>query len=161
MPKIDDIDLPVVSLSDHDADLIAAKLADKTMPIEAMIEVAIYIKREREKANALEVIEKVMRGRIEKAYADLKPEQRETRRAEVGMVTYTDAGEKIVARDRDFIIENLTDEQIRITYQPDLKALATILKKDHLERLTKKEATKSRITLRDIPASDDYSELDY
>lgn len=161
MPKFGDIELPTVTLSDHDCDKIAGQLSSKNMPIEAMLEIAIYCKREREKADALTVIEQVMRGRIEAIYADLPEDQRVTRRVQVGMVTYTAPGEKRELIDRDAAIEQLTPEQIRITYKPDLKALETILKKDQLERITKVVPTSARITVRDNSAGNAYDELDF
>lgn len=161
MPKFGDIDLPTVTVSDHDCDKIAGQLANKNMPIEAMLEIAIYCKREREKGEALKVIEDVMRGRIEAIYSGLPEDQRTTRRTQVGMVTYTAAGEKRELIDRDAAIEQLTPEQIRITYKPDLKALETILKKDALERITKVVPTPARITVRDNPAGTAYDEIDF
>lgn len=118
MPSINDIELPFVTLSNHDPEQVAHILENMKMPLEAMIEVAIYIKRQREKANALEVIEKTMRDRINEVYETMPPENRETRRTEVGMVTYTAPGTVVKLIDRDKSVEMMTDEQLRITYKP-------------------------------------------
>jgi len=160
MPKIGDIDLPTVTVSDHDCDKIAGQLATKNMPIEAMLEAVIYLKREREKADALAVIEEVLRGRLSSIYANIPEDQRTTRRTKVGMVTYTAPGKKRELIDRDKAIELLTPEQIRITYKPDLKALETILKKADLDRLTKEVDVPSRITIRDTSGTE-FEELDF
>lgn len=163
MPSINGISLPTVEVKvgNMDCDQIAAKLADEKMPMEAMIEIAIFLKREREKAEAIKVIEDVMRGRIDKLYEKLPKDSRETRRTEVGMITYTEEGEKIELRDRDFTVENLTQEQLRITYKPDLKALETILKPKDFERHIKRSKKPASTTLRDIKGSSDYQELDF
>lgn len=161
MPKFGHIDLPVVTLGGGDPDAIAAKLTTSNMPVEAMVEVLIYCKREREKADALSVIEDVLRGRILAAYETMPPEKRETTRTEVGMVTYTAAGETVSIVDRDTVVESLTQEQLRITYKPDMAALKTILKPDAYERLIKRTPKKASITVRDNPGASGYTEIDF
>jgi len=160
MPKIGNITLPTVTLSGQDPADVAALLKDKNMPLEAMVEVAIYCKREREKAEALAPIEDLMRARLKKAYAAMPPEKRVTTRTEVGMLTYTAEAETITLKDRDKTVEMLTDEQIRITYKPDLKALKTIMKPAEFNRHVTRGKSDPKITLRDNRASDEYSELD-
>jgi len=160
MPSFDDIDLPTVEIH-GDPDKVSAKLSDMNMPVEAMIELAIYAKREAAKAEALLEIEKVMRGRINAYYDKLPAEERDTRRAEVGMITYTEAGEKVELKDRDWTVAHLTEEQLRITYKPDLKNMETILKPAEFERHVKRTKTNPKLTLRETPGNKDYHEIDF
>lgn len=161
MPSFNKIELPVVTLSNHDCDKISAQLAGMPMPLEAMIELVIYIKRQREKVDALAIIEDVMRGKIKDLYAKLPEADRKTVRTEVGMVTMSAPGEKVELKDRDTTVESLTTEQLRITYKPDLKALETILKKDAFERLITRTPTKGVMAVKDIPASEVFHEIDF
>lgn len=162
MPKINELDLPTVSISMGDNALTSLKVAleKEPMPVEAMIEVAIYLKREKAKVDALSALEEVMRARIDKFYSNLPEASRETRRTEVGMITYSGPGEKVELKDRDFTVQGLTAEQLRITYKPDLKAMQTILKPAEFERHVKRVKTKASTTLRDTN-SGEYSELDF
>ena len=160
MPKIGNITLPSVTVTGQDPQEVADLLKEKNMPLEAMVEVAIYCKREREKAEALSVIEDLMRARLKKAYADMKPEKRVTTRAEVGMLTYTAEGETIALKDRDKTVEMLTEEQLRITYKPDLKALETILKAADFNRHVTRGKSAPKITLRDTKDNNEYHEID-
>lgn len=161
MPKINNIDLPTVTVSGADPDALSSKLATEKMPVEAMVETIVYLIREREKADALKVAEDVLRGRIMAHYAALPESLRGSVRTEVGLVTYADGGETVKAKDRDLIVESLTAEQLRISYIPDLKALETILKKDAFDRLVTRSPSAARITIRPNRGSTDYSELDY
>jgi hypothetical protein len=125
MPKINKLELPTVTLdmTGDEIEALSAKLATEPMSPEGMIETAIYLRRQIEKAEDLNEAVKVLAGRLKAFYGSLKPEQRDTRRVKVGMATYTEAGEKIELKDRDFTVENLTAEQLRITYKPDLKSM--------------------------------------
>lgn len=161
-PKINDLKLPTVNVSAPlDLEDLAAKLATEPMSPEGLIETAIYLKRQKEKADALDDCIKVLTGRVKAFYDKLPPEKRETRRVKVGMATYTDAGEKVDIIDRDTTMETLTDEQIRITCTPNVKLMETILKAGDFERLTKKVPTPSRVTIRDNRASEEFEELDF
>jgi len=168
MPKkpkhlmLNDLPLPIVTMeAPLDIDALSAKLASANMSPEAMIETAIYLRRQIEKAGALEECVKVLTGRIKAFYASLPADKRETRRVKVGMATYTEPGEKIELIDRDKTVEMLTEEQLRITYKPDVRAMETILKPADFNRLTKKVPTADRVTIRDNRASDVYDELDF
>jgi len=162
MPSFDNIPLPEVNLSSSmDVDALAAKLAAHPMSPEAMIELLIYLKREREKANALTEIEEVLRGRLKAIYEKMPKGKRETRRTDVGYATYSDPKESVSLKDRDWTVENLSWEQLRITYKPDLKALQTILKPDEFERHVTRDAGKSTLTIKDQPKSSDFHELDF
>lgn len=162
MPSINGLELPTVKVDTPvDIDKLTAKLAGMPLPVEAMIELVIYLKREQDKAAVLAEVETVVRGRIAAAYEKLPAADRDTRRTEVGLVTYTEAGEKVELKDRDFTVENLTTDQIRITYKPDIKALETILKPDEFNRHVKRSPTSAKITLRETKGSKDYHELDF
>jgi hypothetical protein len=163
MPKINKLELPTVTLdmTGDEIEALSAKLATEPMSPEGMIETAIYLRRQIEKAEDLNEAVKVLAGRLKEFYGSLNPEQRDTRRVKVGMATYTEAGEKIELKDRDFTVENLTAEQLRITYKPDLKSMETILKPDEFERHTKRTPTPAKVTIRDNRASSDFEELDF
>jgi len=163
MPSLNGIPLPRIVIEQDgafDCDQIAAKLADAKLPVEAMLEALIYFKRERERVEALAPIEQVLRGRIDAHYEKLSEDHRETLRTEVGMATYLDGPDKIELKDRDFTVENLTAEQLRISYKPDLKALQTILKPEEFERHVTRSKGKPRLTIR-ATKSDEYTELDF
>lgn len=162
MPSFDNLPLPEVNLSaPMDIDALAAKLADHPMAPEAMIELIVYFKREREKAAALSEIEEVLRGRLAAIYEKTPVEKRETRRTEVGYATYSNPKETVSLKDRDWTVENLTEEQLRITYKPDLKAMETILKPDEFERHVTRKSGKSTLTVRDQSGSDEFYEIDF
>lgn len=163
MPKINKLELPSVSvtMTPEQIEDLAAKLSTENMSPEGMIETVIYLRRQIEKAKALEDCAKVLSGRLGKFYEGLPAAQRETRRVDVGMATYTDAGTKTEIIDRDTVVENLTDEQLRITYKPDIKAMETILKEKDFERLTKQVPTPAKVTIRDNRASQEFNELDF
>lgn len=163
MPKINKLELPQVSVSmtPDEIDDLAGKLSTEVMSMEGMIETAIYLQRQIELAKALDTCVSVLKGRIKSTYEKLPEDQRDTRRVRVGMATFTDASEKRDIIDRDKVVETLTDEQLRITYKPDIKAMETILKPGDLERLTKMVPVASKISIRDNRASEDYDELDF
>ena len=129
--------------------LICDKLTRIKPPVEAMIEMVIYLNRQKDKLAALSDMDKKLREMIKAHYDTIKPDERETIRSGAGMATYSRPGETTTIADRDAAVEALTDEQIRISYKPDVKALKTILKKAEFDRLTKTTPTPSRITIKD------------
>lgn len=162
MPSFDNIPLPEVNLSSPmDLDKLAAKFAAHPMSPEAMLELVVYLKREREKADALQDIENVLRGRLKARYDTLPAEKRETLRTEVAIATYSEGHSRDKLRDRDWTVEHLTEEQLRITYSPDLKAMKTILKADEYARHVVSEESSPIMTIRETRASKDFQELDF
>lgn len=148
-------------MADEAIAVLAAKLAEMPMSPEAMLELVIYCQREQRKVEALNQIADEMRKRIAKVFQDLPEGKRESRKSGVGSVSFTEPGEKIELLDRDNTVAMLTDEQLRITYKPDLKAMETILKKDEFERHIKRSSTNPKITIREDKKSDDWDELDF
>lgn len=161
-PSVNGLQLPVVTVSNLEVepDSLSAVLADLNMSVEAMIETSIYLKREIEKVTVFDEARKVLAGRIKQAMDNLPEDKRETRRTDVGMATYSEPGESVSLRDRDWTVEHMTDEQLRITYKPDLKAMETILKPEEFNRHVVRKPTPSKVSIRDTNGTD-YTELDF
>ena len=163
MPRLRDVSLPSVllSMSDEDIKDYAKKLEEAKLSPESMVEAIVYLKREREKADALKAMEDVLRARLKAYYDKRKADERESVRSEVGFATYSKPSEKVSLKDRDATVASLTDEQLRISYVPDLKALQTILKPDHFERLVKRETREPVLTVKENKGAEGYEELDF
>jgi len=147
MKEYNGIPLPVVSVEIDDD--LASCVKRAKMPVEGAIELVIYLQREKAKCDVLNEAIAEARAKVNAVYDSTKEDERETIRAGAGMATYSKPGEKVQLKDRDATVEALSNEQIRITYQPDIKALKTILKKDEYDRLTETVATPSRIAIKD------------
>lgn len=162
MPRLRNAELPRVSVSmTEDEITVSAKhLQDAKMPAEAMVEALVYLKREREKADALLALEAVLRERLKSYYEGRNPSARETVRTKVGIASYSNPSDKVRPVDRDTVFESLTDEQRRISYVPDMKVLQTILKSDAFERLVTREKGKPTLTIKDSNSGVDYDEIE-
>lgn len=162
MPEYNGMLLPEVKITLSDGEIAQQekKLDMMPMPLEAMIELSIYLKREMAKVDALKGMQAVLKGRIENAYQDRAVKDRVTCRTKVGMSTYSEGGEKLELIDRDTTVDNLTTEQLRISYKPDLKSLETILRPDEFERHVRRVPKDPVVTIRENK-SNDYEEIDF
>ena len=159
MPKIEDVELPVVT-SNIDLNQLKNDLKALTSTPEGMIEAAIWIKRQADIAEDLSECVDILKQKLMEFYQGQDADKRDTRRTKVGIAPYTDKGSKYVIIDRDTTVEQLTDEQLRISYVPNVKNLETILKPEMFERLTKTVDTPARVSLKDL-TNDNYEELDF
>ena len=159
--RLKDIQLPTVTVEGDCESVAKALTRVKGLTPEAMVEVMIYIKREKAKASELYQIEEAMKAQLAAYYDKTKKDKRESIRAsDVGMCSYSPPGEKVTIKDRDKAVEALTAEQIRISYIPDVKHLETILKKADFDRLVNREDTAYKLSIRDSKG-DKYEELEF
>jgi hypothetical protein len=157
MPKLNGINLPTVTVEIPE-EVVSAVKREKFSP-EAMVELAIYLKRQKAHADALNDLEAAVKAKIEEYYDGLAENKRDTVRTEAGMVTYAAPKETIKLRDRDATVEALSAEQLRASYKPDIKALEIMLKPDEFERhVTRETAKKGTITIRDSKGA--FEEID-
>ena len=148
VPSLNGITLPVVTVTEYEEAATAIRRG-KFSP-EQLVELAIYLKRIRDKVSVLDNIQAAVKEKIEAYYDKLAPDAREGIRTEAGMTTYAAPKETVSIRDRDETMESLTTEQIRASYKPDVVALKIILKPDAFERLVKRStAKKGIISIRD------------
>lgn len=152
MPNYKGVALPEVTVSNAPENLTQLLVEQNPGP-EATMELIFYLERlKKDVAAALDGTITDLKGRMSDFYKATKEDKRDRTETKAGMVTYTPPGEQVTIKDRDECVENLTDEQIRISYDPSakaVKALETILKKDHFERLITRKPTGMKLTYRD------------
>lgn len=154
MPKFRDAQLPVVSIKGDPEPVIKALDRGKVPP-ETLADLAVYIARQKKRVEVLDDLDKAIRAAILAYYEKLQPEARDTVKSDAGMITYTAAGEKRELLDRDEAVKELTVDQIRASYNPDMKALETILPRKVFERLTRVKRTEAKISVRDTGGEPD------
>ena len=147
MYELDGKPLPFVTVKNVDD--WAKYVKDTKMPPEQIAEFMVLIKREKEKVSALAELEKALRDKAMAYYETVTLDKRESIKTDAALLAYSPPSETVALRDRDETVAELTDEQIRISYKPDLNALKTILLPEVLERLTVRKAKAHSITLRD------------
>lgn len=108
-------------------------------PIEAFVETIAYIDYQIAAVDAV----KDFRGQIVELLKDrlakLPATERGTRRVDAAVMTYSEGGETVSLIDRDATVDALSDEQVRASYKPDLKALEVMLRPEEFNRLVKRE----------------------
>lgn len=163
MPKLNDHDLPVVTVTaDTNLSKLVENLKAEKMPVEAWIELAIYLKREIAKVDALSKLFDEVRGVVTDELGGVLPEKREDRsRVDVGQATYTEGRTTERLKDRDATVEALTDEQIRISYKPDIGNLRTILKPEKFAELVETTRSKPSVSIRENKGNRDFHEIDF
>lgn len=158
MPKLNGIDLPTVTVADHET--LEAKIAREKFTPDQLVELAVYLKREREKVSVLDGIENTIKDKLLDYYEKMAPEHRESLRTSAGMATYTQGRETLKLRDRDATVRELTPEQLRVSYKPDMKALETILPEDQFDKLVERSrSARGIVTVRDTRG--EFEELDF
>lgn len=149
MPELNGVALPVVAVPDV-KELLAMVQRDKLAPEQA-IELAIYLKREAEKLDVFGPVMEECRKKIVAYYAALPAENRGTVTTRAARASYTKAAKTRVIKDRDETVAALTEEQLRISYIPDVKALETILRKEDFQRLTQEvDGKKAGVSITDL-----------
>lgn len=152
MPKYKGFELPVVSVKNAPEDLGQLLVQEKPGP-EATMELILYLERQKAKAAAaLDNAITDLKGHMSDLYKSTREDKRGRTETSAGMVTYAAPGEKEEIKDRDDLVDDLTDEQIRIAFDPSakaVKALKTILRAEQFERHITRSPTGMRLTYRD------------
>lgn len=141
---------------DGDPEKLIEALKDGAVPPEALADLMAYVRRQKNAVvTALGEIEEAISDAAKSYYEGLAEEKRETVRGKAGMITYTAAGKKDEAKDRDSIVASINPEQLRASYKPDLKALKVMLTPGKYRALVKEVDTPAKVTFRDM-GGDDY-----
>ena len=133
-----------VKLGDHKEVSKALAVA----PLEALVEVIAYCDYQLDRTQALSDLRYELVDILKARLASLPESQRGTRRVDAALMTYTEGKEAVTLIDRDATVASLTEEQLRASYKPDMKALEIMLKPDHFNRLVKRTPKPPVLTIR-------------